>query len=517
MNNFTSIFTCLLTTTIICLFGNEAMAAGKTCRDESCFAGQVADCNAGSNYTSPVIVEAQVRYSILGPHGRGCEVDMVYTRHSNPEWVHKPLLFTIDPDGDIDAQIKSAVTGCLEGKGAQWLCDGPLHDMTGGVEKITKTVAAAISPCGVDISDNGPSLYPMPRNSQWGYVTSDGEWAIEPRWAYAEPFSEGRAIVDDGGMWGVINREGNYVLEPVVRSSSCETSVGNQSVCQSPLQPFSQGCSTADTQKDGSPHPFFVDRDGRFWLDDQLPKDLSGLDIWEFGRFSGGRAWFLAMGEGLKKSYGWIDSEGKVILNNEFSGAGEFVSGRAPAASGGKYSWAYIDTDGNSVLPSKWKFNGARPFSEGLAAAEVKAYRWMYFKKEGTIAIDHVSLRGPREVIGEMLSEADIQAAGDFHDGLAPILPANMFDAQELIYIHPDGTEAFAPGSDQGLEVCSASRMPEFRNGLVQLLVADEGAECTGASAGRALLEGANAHYVYLDTSGNIVLQETASSTIPRQ
>ena len=118
MNNFTSIFTCLLTTTIICLFGNEAMAAGKTCRDESCFAGQVADCNAGSNYTSPVIVEAQVRYSILGPHGRGCEVDMVYTRHSNPEWVHKPLLFTIDPDGDIDAQIKSAVTGCLEGKGA---------------------------------------------------------------------------------------------------------------------------------------------------------------------------------------------------------------------------------------------------------------------------------------------------------------------------------------------------------------------------------------------------------------
>ena len=80
MNNFTSIFTCLLTTTIICLFGNEAMAAGKTCRDESCFAGQVADCNAGSNYTSPVIVGAQVRYSILGPHSGGCEVDMVYTR-----------------------------------------------------------------------------------------------------------------------------------------------------------------------------------------------------------------------------------------------------------------------------------------------------------------------------------------------------------------------------------------------------------------------------------------------------
>ena len=506
MNHFTFTFNSLFTLTIICLFGSEAMAAGKTCRDESCFAGQVADCNAGSNYTSPVIARAQVRYSILGSSDRGCELDMVYTRHPNPAWVHKPLLFTIDPDGDIDAHIKSAVAGCLGGKSVPSLCGGPLYDMTSGIEKTTERVAAATPPCGVDIADDGPPLYPMPRNGQWGYVTRDGEWAIEPRWAYAEPFSEGRAIVDDGGLWGVINREGDYVLEPVVRSSSCETSVGNRNVCQSPLQPFSQGCSTADTQKDGSPHPFFVDRDGRFWLDDQLPKDLSGLDIWEFGRFSGGRAWFLAMGEGLKKSYGWIDSEGEVILNNEFSGAGEFVTERAPAASRGE-NWSYIDTDGNPMLPTKWTFNGARPFSEGLAAAEVKPYRWMYISREGAIAIEHVSLRVPRDVIGKQLSEADIQAAGDFHDGLAPILPAKMFDAEELIYINPDGTEAFAPRSDQGLEVCNASRLPEFRDGLVQLLVAHEGAECAGARAGQALLEGASAHYVYLDTSGDIVLR----------
>ena len=158
-------------------------------------------------------------------------------------------------------------------------------------------------------------------------------------------------------------------------------------------------------------------------------------------------------------------------------------------------------------------FGAARVYTFTVPGPKWKSW----FSKEGAIAIDHVSLRVPREVIGEMLSEADIQAAGDFHDGLAAILPAKMFDAQELIYIHPDGTEAFAPGSDQALEVCNASRLPEFRNGLVQLLVADEGAECAGARAGQALLEGADAHYVYLDTSGNIVLQETASSTIAPQ
>ena len=207
------------------------------------------------------------------------------------------------------------------------------------------------------------------------------------------------------------------------------------------------------------------------------------------------------MGEKLKKTYGWIDKQGKVVLKDEFSGAGEFVDGRAPAASGGR-NWAYIDTDGNPVLPRKWTFQGARPFSEGLAAAAPKnPNRWMYLSIEGALVIQRVSLRVPRQALGQTVNEAEIGSAGDFHDGLAPILPAMMFDAKELIYIHADGTEAFAPGSDLGLEVCN--RLPEFRDGLVQLLVADEGAECGG--------EGDTTHYVYLDTSGSIVLQEAGS------
>ena len=235
------------------------------------------------------------------------------------------------------------------------------------------------------------------------------------------------------------------MLEPVLRAE------------RSPLQPFSQGCATANVQKDGKPHAFFVSRDGQYWLHDERPAALADLDIWEFGDFSGGRAWFRAMGEGLQESYGWIDQGGEMILGNDFSGAGEFVDGRAPAAKNGRYSWAYIDLEGNPVLPDRWKFNGARAFSEGLAAAEVKAYRWMYFSTEGAIAIDHVSLKIPREVIGNMISEADIEAAGDFHDGLAAILSAKMFYAQELIYIRPDGSEAFAPAASW------ASRSAVFR------------------------------------------------------
>ena len=497
----------LFAITMICLNGAEA--AGKTCREETCFADQIADCKPGSTYTTPVIAEAQARYSIVGPHKSGCDINMTFMQHPNSDWVGKPLLFVIDPGGDADAQIKSAVVACLEGKGKQWLCDGPLHTMGGSVQKPVTIVAATEPPCGVEVADEGPPLYPMPGNGRWGYVTRNGEWAIEPTWAYAEPFSEGRAVVDNGGRWGVIDREGNYVLEPVLRSSSCLTSTGNRNVCQSPLQPFSQGCSTAKIQKDGNPHSFFVDRSGRFWLDDALPEDLDDRDVWEFGRFSGGRVWFRAMGENLKESYGWIDKQGKLVLKDNFSGAGEFVDGRAPAASGGDW-WAYIDAEGNPVIPRKWSFKGARPFSEGFAAAEAKQFRWMYFSTEGALAIERVTLIPPRQVIGKTVTELDIGAAGDFHDGLAPVIPSMMFDAEELIYIRPDGTEAFAPGSKHGLKVCQPWRLPEFRNGLLQLLVANKGAECADAMPGQALTRG-NAHYVYLDSSGDIVLQETNS------
>ncbi len=483
--------------TVLCMipglpFGSipEALAAGTQCKSQKCFIEYIARCEAAT-YNTPLIAEGRANYSIFGPWGGGCAIDFVFLEHSDSSLVGQALAFVVYPGEELESQLKEAVADCLQGRRGRYKCSGPLWDKATSSEEVEIRTAPE-PPCGVVIDDEGPALYPMPLDGQWGYVTRDGEWAIDPRWDAAGPFSEGRAAVNDLGLWGVIDRKGNYVLGPVLSG-------------RTPLQPFSQGCATANVQKDGSPHAFFVDRAGRFWLYDGPPEELADKNLWEFGGFSGGRAWFRVMGEGLKESYGWIDSQGKVVLKDNFSGAGEFVNGRAPAAKGGKYSWAYIDMDGNPVLPDRWKYNRMRAFSEGRAAVEVEPYRWMYFSTEGTVAIDHVSFKSSREVIGKMLSEAEIEAAGEFHDGFAPILPAKMFYAQELIYIHPDGTEAFAPGNDLGLEVCQASNLPEFRDGLVQLLVANEGAECLDARVGQ---EGDSAHYVYLDTSGNIVLQE---------
>lgn len=500
MNKNMFVLASLLAATIY-LDSEEALAAVNNCQDETCFAGQIADCNAGVNYLTPAIAGAQVRYSIIGPYEGDCDLVMAYTQHPDPEWVGAPLMFTIDPNGDIDAQIKSAVAACLEGKGLQWNCDGPLHDMVTGAgdetaEVFAEPVAAASPPCGVEVVDEGPPLYPLPEDGKWGYVTRDGEWAIEPRWIQAEPFSEGRAAVSKDGLWGIIDRQGEYVLGPVLPGP----------IVGSPLLPFSQGCATANIQKDGFPHAFFVSRDGRYWFHDERPSELADRRIWSFGRFSSGRAWFRVVAKDLTNSYGWIDSQGKVVLQDNFSGAGDFVNGKAPAAIDGYGTWAYIDFEGNPVIPSKWKFYSAQPFSEGLAFA--RSDKYYYFDMKGAIAIDRVKLKVSREFNGKMLTEVEISEAGNFHDSLAPIRPDWISYDEPLIYIRPDGTEAFAPTSELGVVVCWNSRLAEFRDGLVQLLVADKGEACNGLYEANDLIKAGKAHYVYLDTSGNIVLQQ---------
>ncbi len=48
-----------------------------------------------------------------------------------------------------------------------------------------------------------------------GYLNTDGEWIIEPRFHIAHPFSQGLAFVGDGQLgFGYINTSGEYVIPP---------------------------------------------------------------------------------------------------------------------------------------------------------------------------------------------------------------------------------------------------------------------------------------------------------------
>jgi hypothetical protein len=70
------------------------------------------------------------------------------------------------------------------------------------------------------------------RAGRTGYVTLSGEWAIQPLWLEdARPFSDGRALVKLGGLWGYLDRNGDFAIPP--RHHRAE--------------PFSEGLAVAST------------------------------------------------------------------------------------------------------------------------------------------------------------------------------------------------------------------------------------------------------------------------------
>lgn len=100
---------------------------------------------------------------------------------------------------------------------------------------------------------------------------------------------------------------------------------------------------------------------------------------------------------------------------------------------------------------------------------------------------------------------------GAFHSGLAPVI-ADSNGATLFVYVNSDGTVAFIPNTQPGLRVCLAINRPgfgEFRNGLVRLLVANVGEECGDNYLMAELADNEDAHYVYLDRSGEVVLSQS--------
>jgi hypothetical protein len=466
----------------------------RVCETRECFTERLSEC-AAAEYTTEHAAGARARYTVIGPEPDGCRVRFAFAEHSDASLEGKSMTFTLGPDGPVDDQLQNTVSACLSGEGPEHGCQGALAVSVDPIEGPGGASEDRLLPCGEPVEVEGEPLFPMPRDGQWGFVTRGGDWAIEPRWDQVMDFSEGRAAVAEESEWGVIDRQGQYVLEPTLRSQTY-TMAGGTRVGSSPLKPFSEGCAAgvADT---ASEPPFFVDRDGQFHWRNALPRDLAEHDVREFGSFSEGRAWFRVFDPGLGDPHGWINAKGEIALEPEFMGAGDYVGGLAPAATE-RESWGFINRDGELELPGKWTLRDARAFSEDRALVDTGTYDWAYFDRDG-IAFD--TIRFP-----DSGDEARFGASGDFHDGLAPVMMKGE-QYSSLVYADRSGVVAFVPNEIDGLKVCNPDSLPEFRHGLVRLLVADDGETC-GSTHTTGLATYDQAHYVYLDTAGDTVLRQ---------
>ncbi|MGM0554286.1 MAG: hypothetical protein ACQETK_10975 [Pseudomonadota bacterium] len=103
------------------------------CESKACFIDAVSSCKAEASYVTATGAGASVQYLVEGAaETEGCKLGMIYMQHPESEWTYKPLHFVLDPDGDIDAQLKDAVDACLSGQAdAGYQCSGPLLEISG--------------------------------------------------------------------------------------------------------------------------------------------------------------------------------------------------------------------------------------------------------------------------------------------------------------------------------------------------------------------------------------------------
>ncbi|MGN0182837.1 MAG: WG repeat-containing protein [Candidatus Ornithomonoglobus sp.] len=177
----------------------------------------------------------------------------------------------------------------------------------------------------------------------FGYKDVYGNVIIEPVYYGADPFYQGRAVVDTIGIYhsAYINKEGKIISPVYVMASS-----------------YSEGL--AYVSKDSAQEVFttdhdipvqFIDLDGNVAFDKEFYYGF-------LGNFHNGYAAVLKSGttfdifippeKFVPRKWGFIDKTGEFVNDMEFEETTDFDDGFACVQNGGK--WGVIDTDFNLVL-----------------------------------------------------------------------------------------------------------------------------------------------------------------------
>lgn len=325
----------------------------------------------------------------------------------------------------------------------------PILAWTGAI-LVATTVGAVAQPCGPSGTMDGSPLYPLPEGDEWGFVGRDGEWRLAPQWRQVRPFSEGVAAVETDAGWGLIDRDGDYIVDPGARDAD-RVVIAGESFALSPYKPMSQGCSAATPATvlhGGAAH--YVTLSGERWT----PPDLSEEDVLDLGSFSEGLAW-ARVKRGKYAAVGWIDTKGEWAIPPDFIDGGNFSGGRAPAAVNSE-NWGYIDRSGELAFPGKFILQEAGEYGDGRAPVHLN---------------DAVGYMGTSDwVIKEMRLQdggtREIEVAAPFTDGRAAVLPGP-------VWIDPEGTVAVDPQAGARRTICNEARLPAYQGGLLPLVVGD--------------------------------------------
>jgi hypothetical protein len=303
-------------------------------------------------------------------------------------------------------------------------CAGSQHALLNVEESSIKTVVEG------DVAEAKVKLLAISFSNRFGYITPDGNLAIEPLFEAAHAFGEnGLAVVKRNGRYGVINTRGKYIVEPKFDRAFNFTPNGLALV--------------KIDDKYG-----YINETGEYAI---LP---SFEDAWDFGEHSG----FATVK--VPEGYGYIDAKGDFVIEPKFDHAWGFgVNGLAPVLKLGKKG--YINLMGEYVIAPK--YDKAQEFAPNGLAAAVLFERAGYIDEKGRFVIPPmfddawffsygfagVKLDGKYGFVsetGELIADTIYLEAGTFtKSGLAPVKVDGAPERASTGYINTEGRFAIEP------------------------------------------------------------------------
>lgn len=279
-----------------------------------------------------------------------------------------------------------------------------------------------VAPSFDDARSFSEGLALVKSGERWGFIDPEGRYRVNPRFEDATAFSSGVAAVKVGELWGFIDRRGDFVLEPQFndiglgtvttrsprdawRPTSMQRSAGWGTDAV-----FWEGASEGLIRVMVSDRWGYIDGEGRYVINPQFDQARG---------FSEGLA-----GVRIGERWGYIDREGRFAINPAFRQAGNFSEGLAAAAALttvlGSPKWGYVDRTGDYVVAPE--FDDVGTFSEGLANVRV-GDSWGYVDR-----------------VGKYIAELRFDDARPFSEGLAAVESEDRWG-----YIDREGEYVVAP------------------------------------------------------------------------
>ena len=241
-------------------------------------------------------------------------------------------------------------------------------------------------------------------DGKWGLVGKDGKWLLAPEYDWVSSFIDGLAIVMKEGWSGVIDIVGRKVVP----------------LRYDRIHLFSEGLA----------HVMLCEKEGFI---DETGKKIIPLIYDEASGFKGGLA-RVNIGEyqGLGGKWGFIDKSGKEIVPLEYEMVWDFVGGMAVVMQNGQLG--FVNSSGVVVVPPRYA--RVDDFSEGLAV------------------VCHLEKWGVIDITGKEVIPVKYDYMKSFSDGVALVVLNNKHGfidkkGNEVVPIIYDDIEPFSEGLAQ--------------------------------------------------------------------